>query len=89
MIEMDESEYMESDYSDQFLNLVSIFCGPEVRDSLLYRRVGDVRLYNKFTPYVVQERPDPIECSGGRFFDSKTEKSEKDNTPILSLDVLG
>lgn len=42
MIEMDEDEYQESVVSDDTLHLVSIFCGPEVRDKLLYRRVDDV-----------------------------------------------
>lgn len=89
MIEMDESEYQESVVSDDTLHLVSLFCGPEVRDKLLYRRVDDVRFSNGFPSYVSQKRSDPIECSGDRFFNSETKESEKDNTPLLPLDVLG
>lgn len=89
MIEMDESEYAESSVSDETLHLVSLFCGPEIRDKLLYRRVDDVRLCNGSTSYVIQERPDPIECSGGRFFDPKTEESKSIYTPTIPLDVLG
>lgn len=89
MIEMDESEYAESAVSDDTLHLVSIFCGPEIRDKLLYRRVDDViRFVDGYPPYIIQERPNPIECSGGRFFDSKTEESEDIPAPVLSLDVL-
>lgn len=89
MIQMDESEYMESDYSDDVLYLVSIFCGPEVRDKLLYRRVDDVRLHSGFDPYIIQERPDPELIGCGRFFDPKTAENESSATEIPALDVSG
>lgn len=36
MIEFDESEFKSSAVSDETLYLVLLFCGPEVRDRLLY-----------------------------------------------------
>lgn len=36
MIEFDEAEMMQSAVSDETLYLVLLFCGPEVRDKLLY-----------------------------------------------------
>lgn len=89
MIEMDESEYQESAVSDTTLHLVSLFCGPDVRDKLLYRRVDDVRSTNGFPSYFTEKRSDPIECSGDRFFNSQTTEGEGDHTPIVSVDVLG
>lgn len=46
-IEMDESEMMDSIFSDDVLHLISVILGPEVRDRLLYPVVDDVRLHNK------------------------------------------
>lgn len=89
MIEMDESEYQESSVSDETLHLVSLFCGPEIRDKLLYRRVDDVRLHSGFDPYIIQERPDPQLIGGGRFFDPKTAKNESSAAEVPALDVPG
>ncbi|WP_190945470.1 hypothetical protein [Paenibacillus sp. UASWS1643] len=89
MIEMDEDEYQESVVSDDTLHLVSIFCGPEVRDKLLYRRVDDVRLHSGFDSHIIQERPDPKLIGCGRFFDPKTAKNEGSATEIPALDVPG
>lgn len=88
MIEMDEDEYQESVVSDDTLHLVSIFCGPEVRDKLLYRRVDDVRLHSGFDSHIIQERPHPIEFRGGRF-DPKTAENEGSAKEIPALDVPG
>ncbi|WP_179088653.1 hypothetical protein [Paenibacillus amylolyticus] len=90
MIEMDESEYMESVVSDDTLHLVSIFCGPEVRDKLLYRRVDDaIRFHNRHHAHIIQERPDPKLIGCGRFFDPKTAKNEGSAAEIHSMDVPG
>ncbi|WP_247898680.1 hypothetical protein [Paenibacillus pabuli] len=89
MIEMDESEYQESAVSDDTLHLVSIFCGPEIRDKLLYRRVDDVRLHSGFDPYIIQERPDLELIGCGRFFDPKTAKNEGATKEVTALDVSG
>lgn len=89
MIEMDESEYQESAVSDVTLHLVSLFCGPDTRDKLLYRRVDDVRLHSGFTSYAIQERPDPQLIGGGRFFDPETEENEGAVAEVRALDVQG
>ena len=38
MIEFDESEYLESDLTDDALRIVLLICGQDVKDSLLYPR---------------------------------------------------
>lgn len=40
MIEFDEAEFLNQAVSDETLYLVLLFCGPDVRDKLLYG--GDV-----------------------------------------------
>lgn len=42
MIEFDEAEFKSSAVSDETLYLVLLFCGPEVRDRLLYGGDNDV-----------------------------------------------
>lgn len=51
-IEMEEGE-LESAVSDKTLHLVLLFCGPDIRDKLLYPVVDDVRVYSGFTPYAI------------------------------------
>ncbi|OMF47699.1 hypothetical protein BK136_02065 [Paenibacillus amylolyticus] len=88
MIEMDEDEYMESDYSDDVLYLVSIFCGPEVRDKLLYRRVDDaIRHPSRNLTCNSEKRPHAIDSGNGRFFDSQTKEDEVPSEAIHTLDV--
>ena len=36
MIQFDEAEFLNQAVSDETLYLVLLFCGPEVRDKLLY-----------------------------------------------------
>lgn len=46
MIEMDEEEYLQSAVSDEFLYMVLMLLGPEVKDKFLYTAVEDVRLHS-------------------------------------------
>lgn len=88
MIEMDESEYQESSVSDETLYLVSLFCGPEIRDKLLYRRVDDaIRLRNRNCTHHNEERPHAINSGNGRFFDFKTTEDEGEAEEVHTLDV--
>ncbi|MGR6546258.1 hypothetical protein [Paenibacillus tundrae] len=87
MIEMDEDEYQESVVSDHTLYLVSIFCGPEVRDKLLYRRVDDVRYPIRNYACHSEKRPHAINSGNGRFFDFETKEDEDEAQEIHSLDV--
>ncbi|WP_339283645.1 hypothetical protein [Paenibacillus sp. FSL R5-0486] len=88
MIEMDEDEYQESVVSDDTLHLVSIFCGPEVRDKLLYRRVDDaIRHTFRNLTCNSEKRPHAIDSGNGRFFDSQTKEDEVPSEAIHTLDV--
>lgn len=90
MIEMDEDEYQESAVSDDTLHLVSLFCGPEIRDKLLYRRVDDaIRFCDRPHAHVIQERPDPQLIGCGRFFDPQTAENEGATAEVPALDVPG
>lgn len=47
MIEFDESEHLESDFTDRALQLILIFCGPDVKDALLLP--GAVEIHGDIT----------------------------------------
>ena len=87
MIEMDEDEYQESAVSDNTLYLVSLFCGPEIRDKLLYRRVDDVRYPTRNFTCNSEERPHAIDSGNGRFFDFEATEDESTAEKIHTLDV--
>ncbi|GGH45872.1 hypothetical protein GCM10008014_08180 [Paenibacillus silvae] len=88
MIEMDEDEYQESAVSDDTLHLVSLFCGPEIRDKLLYRRVDDaIRLRNRNCTINSEKRPHAIDSGNGRFFDSQATPYESASEEIHTVDV--
>lgn len=42
MIDYDESELMYSDLTDETLQFIADYCGPEIRDKLLYKVVDYV-----------------------------------------------
>lgn len=87
MIEMDESEYQESAVSDTTLHLVSLFCGPEIRDKLLYRRVDDVRCTFGNCTCHSEKRPNAIDSGNGRFFDSQATPYEGEAETLHPMDV--
>ncbi|WP_211749933.1 hypothetical protein [Paenibacillus sp. Marseille-Q4541] len=89
MIEMDEEEYLESTVSDEFLYMVLMLLGPEVRDQLLYSAVGNVRSSGGYSSYAIQERPYVVIGSGGRFSFAQTEEDKEKTTEIPTLPLSG
>lgn len=89
MIEMDKEEYLESAVSDEFLYMVLMLLGPEVRDQLLYSAVGNVRSGNRNPAYAIQERPHVVIGSGGRFSFSQAEEDEEEAEEIPAFPLSG
>lgn len=89
MIEMDEEEYLQSTVSDEFLYMVLMLLGPEVKDRFLYSAVDDVRSDNRNPSYSVQERPHVVIGSGGRFSFAQTEENEKEVEEIPAFPLSG
>lgn len=60
MIEMDEEEYLQSTVSDEFLYMVLMLLGPEVKDKFLYADNKNGIIYNGAR--LITERKNPTSC---------------------------